>query len=86
MMPLGCVSHVSMKPLLASSHKEYLKISLVYSLSLYDACGGCAMRINRLLRIAFIIACGVIFSAPGFAQATKKPAPNRADQITMCKM
>jgi competence protein ComEA len=38
----------------------------------------CAMKTNRMLRIAFIIACGVLFSAPGFAQATKKPAPKTA--------
>ncbi len=36
------------------------------------------MKTNRMLRIAFIIACGVLFSAPGFAQATKKPAPKTA--------
>ena len=36
------------------------------------------MKTNRLLRIAFIVACGVLFSAPGFAQATKKPAPKTA--------
>jgi DNA uptake protein ComE-like DNA-binding protein len=38
----------------------------------------CVMKTNRMLRIAFIIACGVLFSAPGFAQATKKPAPKTA--------
>jgi DNA uptake protein ComE-like DNA-binding protein len=32
------------------------------------------MKTNRMLRIAFIIACGVLFSTAGFAQATKKPA------------
>jgi len=32
------------------------------------------MKANRLLRIAFIIASTVMFSTPGFAQATKKPA------------
>ena len=32
------------------------------------------MRTNRLLRIGFIIACSVLFSAPVFAQGTKKPA------------
>ena len=36
------------------------------------------MKTNRMLRVAFIIACGVLFSAPGFAQATKKPAPKTA--------
>jgi competence protein ComEA len=36
------------------------------------------MKINRALRIAFIIACGVLFSTSGFAQATKKPAPKTA--------
>jgi competence protein ComEA len=38
----------------------------------------CVMKTNRMLRIAFIIACGVLFSVPGFAQATKKPAPKTA--------
>jgi competence protein ComEA len=32
------------------------------------------MKTNRMLRIAFIVACGVLFSTSGFAQATKKPA------------
>jgi competence protein ComEA len=36
------------------------------------------MKTNRMLRVAFIIACGVLFSAPGFAQATKKPAAKTA--------
>jgi len=36
------------------------------------------MKTNRMLRVAFIIACGLLFSAPGFAQATKKPAPKTA--------
>jgi len=38
----------------------------------------CVMKTNRMLRIALIIACGVLCSAPGFAQATKKPAPKTA--------
>jgi competence protein ComEA len=33
------------------------------------------MKTNRMLRIVFIIACGVLFSTAGFAQTTKKPAP-----------
>lgn len=32
------------------------------------------MKTNRMLRIAFIFACSVLFSTAGFAQATKKPA------------
>ena len=36
------------------------------------------MKTNRMLRIAFIIACGVLFSTAGFAQSTKKPAPKTA--------
>jgi competence protein ComEA len=32
------------------------------------------MKTNQMFRIAFIIACSVLFSAPAFAQATKKPA------------
>jgi competence protein ComEA len=32
------------------------------------------MKTNRLLRIALIIACSVLFSTAGIAQATKKPA------------
>jgi DNA uptake protein ComE-like DNA-binding protein len=33
------------------------------------------MKISGMLRVAFIIACGVLFSTAGFAQSTKKPAP-----------
>jgi competence protein ComEA len=40
------------------------------------------MKANRMLRIAFIIACGVLFSTAGFAQATKKPAPKTATAKT----
>ena len=36
------------------------------------------MKTNRMLRIAFIIACSVLFSTAGFAQATKKSAPKTA--------
>jgi len=36
------------------------------------------METNRTLRFAFIIACGLLFSAPAFAQATQKPAPKTA--------
>ena len=36
------------------------------------------MKTNRLFRVAFIVACGVLFSAPAFAQAAKKPAPKTA--------
>jgi competence protein ComEA len=32
------------------------------------------MKTNRMLRIAFIIACTVLFSTASFAQTTKKPA------------
>jgi len=32
------------------------------------------MKTNRMLRIAFIVACGVLLSTAGFAQTTKKPA------------
>ena len=36
------------------------------------------MKTNRMLRTALIIACSVLFSTAGFAQATKKPAPKTA--------
>src|SRR2546428_8233568 len=36
------------------------------------------IKMNRMFRIAFVIACVALFSAPGFAQATKKPAPKTA--------
>ena len=32
------------------------------------------MKTNRMLRIALIVACGVLLGTTGFAQATKKPA------------
>src|SRR4029453_16065019 len=44
----------------------------------FDARGGWAMKTNRMLRVAFIIACSVLFSTAGFAQATRKPAPKTA--------
>jgi hypothetical protein len=36
------------------------------------------MKTSRMPRVAFIIACSVLFSTAGFAQATKKRAPKTA--------
>ena len=36
------------------------------------------MKTNRVVGIAFIVACSVLFNTAAFAQATKKPAPKTA--------